>query len=746
MELDARSLGGVPGCETTTTTPLHNVCSLSRALVPLAGCFHQTPLDGLDTYEGEKVVMAHQSPMSFLNGEFTFRVTVLPTNLSPTYSLAPVLFGQHPLWSSAEKKGFSIGGNGVASGHEVAFGDGLHQASCIFTFPSAPSAGTSINIELHCEIVPEVWGSDAVVIVTSTLSSTSVPFMQTITADMDSDGHLDVLFGSALSRSVLWYRNAGNGSFSSSTSISDKMQELPALSATNFAHLASLEVGDLDLDGDPDLIMTTGDESVGYADRIALIPNLGTSGTGLWGYYAIWKNGYDHLGAVHAADLDGDGDLDLIYGRTDGANVIVLWNDCVLLSNGECDAWVHAAWERSSQPADAWSSGGSTVLASADMNGDLVADIVAASSDNDLIVCWYGSSAPGAQVVYTSAAVVVSQAVVDGPRSISLVDIDGDNDLDVFVRLFECQASVVLLRSGNESCCGDYSFVTGDWTWFTAGYLPISQGNALSTVTDAVDPAACMQACLDRTAGDCRAVAWNSLSYSCYLKAPSQSPVEAGFCSAQLTTSEWNWYHNDAVCGVQTEYVAINSIASGSVLVSSTVTWTSEHLASGASPDSFALTATDSPATIFSSSSLLANYTVSSGSLMAAAEPEVYTISVDVASFPPAPPPPPPMLCADPGTCFPGVDCKENASLPPGYTCGPCPEGAPPLAPNPMSEHYGALHVLGAADSAACLGCEELVFDTCLIRGQPEAWRLLRDSCVSASRDGSNSRHIPATD
>ncbi|KAK3262229.1 hypothetical protein CYMTET_28903, partial [Cymbomonas tetramitiformis] len=127
--------------------------------------------------------------------------------------------------------------------------------------------------------------------------------------------------------------------------------------------------------------------------------------------------------------------------------------------------------------------------------------------------------------------------------------------------------------------------------------------------------------------------------------------------------------------GVTTEYVAINSIASGSVLVSSTVTWTSEHLAAGASPDSFALTASNSPATIFSSSSLLADYTVSSGPLMAAADPEVYTISVDVASFPPAVPPPPPRLCADPGTCFPGVDCKENPSLPRGYSCGPCPEG-----------------------------------------------------------------------
>ncbi|KAK3262860.1 hypothetical protein CYMTET_28307, partial [Cymbomonas tetramitiformis] len=475
MELDARSLGGVPGCATTTATPLHNVCTLSRALVLLTGCFHQTPLAGLNTNGGNQVVMAHQSPMSFLNGEFTFRATVVPTDLNPNYSVIPVLFTQNPVASSSQGKGFSLG-SGFAQATtklQVAFGDGLHQASHKFTFPSAPSAGNSLSVELHCEIIPvagppssvagppasgaregvvrrsgavsrgagpccrapqhrEVWGSDAAVIVTNTLSSSSVPFIQTITADIDSDGHLDVLFGSALTRTVVWYKNDGSGSFSTSTSISDKMQELPSLGATDFANLASLEVGDIDLDGDPDLIMTTGDESVGYADRIALIPNLGTSGTGLWGYDAIWKNGYDHLGAVHAADLDGDGDLDLIYGRTDGANVIVLWNDCVRdPGTGVCNAWVHAAWQRLSQPTDAWSSGGSSILTSADMNGDLVADIVAASSENDLIVCWYGSSAPGAQVVYTTAAVVVSQAVVDGPRSISLVDIDGDNDLDV---------------------------------------------------------------------------------------------------------------------------------------------------------------------------------------------------------------------------------------------------------------------------------------------------------------------------
>ncbi|KAK3270608.1 hypothetical protein CYMTET_20999 [Cymbomonas tetramitiformis] len=122
--------------------------------------------------------------------------------------------------------------------------------------------------------------------------------------------------------------------------------------------------------------------------------------------------------------------------------------------------------------------------------------------------------------------------------------------------------------------------------------------------------------------------------------------------------------------GVETEYVSIDSLESGSVHVHSTIQWTEAHLARGASPDSFIAQATSDAASIFVESASLGTHSVTAaGPVMASG-----VVSVATVGFP-APPPSPPPMCEVLEPCFPGVLCGSDPAHPTGYLCGPCPEG-----------------------------------------------------------------------
>ncbi|KAK3255442.1 hypothetical protein CYMTET_35372, partial [Cymbomonas tetramitiformis] len=134
--------------------------------------------------------------------------------------------------------------------------------------------------------------------------------------------------------------------------------------------------------------------------------------------------------------------------------------------------------------------------------------------------------------------------------------------------------------------------------------------------------------------------------------------------------------------GVDSSLVTVNSITSGSVHVSTSVSWTQRHLNAGASPDDFITTASSSPADIFAGGALLAAQVVTSKNIMTSSSSELTEsiFSVAYPGFPmpppiPPPPPPPPPVCVALDPCFPGVPCFNDASAPEGFKCGTCPEG-----------------------------------------------------------------------
>ncbi|MEK6797550.1 MAG: VCBS repeat-containing protein, partial [Planctomycetota bacterium] len=114
-------------------------------------------------------------------------------------------------------------------------------------------------------------------------------------ADLDGDGDVDVLSASESDDKIAWYENTdGLGAFSSERII------------TTTAYWAtSVFAADLDGDGDSDVLSASS-----YDDKIAWYEN--TDGLGTFGGQRVITATANYAASVFAADLDGDGDIDVL--------------------------------------------------------------------------------------------------------------------------------------------------------------------------------------------------------------------------------------------------------------------------------------------------------------------------------------------------------------------------------------------------------------------------------------------------
>ncbi|MHC4533051.1 MAG: FG-GAP-like repeat-containing protein [Planctomycetota bacterium] len=132
--------------------------------------------------------------------------------------------------------------------------------------------------------------SDRNIIATSQQAS-GVQFV--FAADLNGDGHNDILSGSQFDNKIAWYPGHGGGAFGSQQVISTSAQWACSVYAT-----------DLDGDGDNDVISASRDD-----DKIAWYENLGG---GSFSSQRIISSQADGALSVYACDLDGDGDKDVL--------------------------------------------------------------------------------------------------------------------------------------------------------------------------------------------------------------------------------------------------------------------------------------------------------------------------------------------------------------------------------------------------------------------------------------------------
>ena len=208
--------------------------------------------------------------------------------------------------------------------------------------------------------------------------------------DIDGDGDLDVLTSGA-NADLAWHENVG-GVFT---------QRL-IVDRGNF-HLFAHPV-DFDGDGDADVLVAVWSHTAEDEDKIAWHEN---NGRGVFEERVIAPNVHQPRSA-HAADLDGDGDLDVLFASRDDDKVA--WY--------ENDGRVFEEHVISTDLSDA------TMVQAADLDGDGDADVLAASGSN-YSFSWYENDGRG---VFEERVISTRHIRV---RFMQVADLDADGDADI---------------------------------------------------------------------------------------------------------------------------------------------------------------------------------------------------------------------------------------------------------------------------------------------------------------------------
>ncbi len=152
--------------------------------------------------------------------------------------------------------------------------------------------------------------------------------------DIDGDGDMDVLSASANDNKIAWYKNNGQGTFGAQQII-----------IANISRPYSVYATDIDGDGDMDVLSASE-----YDSKIAWYDN--TDGQGTFGAQQIITTNALGAQSVYASDLDSDGDMDVLsasasdnkiawYENTDGHGNF--GDQQIITTNANSARAVHAA-------------------------------------------------------------------------------------------------------------------------------------------------------------------------------------------------------------------------------------------------------------------------------------------------------------------------------------------------------------------------------------------------------------------
>ena len=287
-----------------------------------------------------------------------------------------------------------------------------------------------------------------------------------VPADLDGDGDLDIVAGGDSVR--VWWNGDGSGGGDGSVWTQEVLAWL--------SEVRSVAVGDLDGDGDLDVV-SGGNVASGALYVLRNDPSVGAFVTELvpdtdWGW-SYSPAGIPGVGAqlVRLADLDADGDLDIV-----GANY-ELWTKAWWENDGAGGGWTgHTLDEPQARHGEPGQRSGFVV--DLDSDGDL--DVL-----HPRWLGWgvrwnrNGGSAFGGGVgaTWSNEDIVVTDQVL-GTRGVSVGDLDGDGDLDVFAAGDEMR----WWRNGDASGAGDATA----WNEVSIGPGAQALGSAVPWITESL--------------------------------------------------------------------------------------------------------------------------------------------------------------------------------------------------------------------------------------------------------------------
>jgi hypothetical protein len=216
--------------------------------------------------------------------------------------------------------------------------------------------------------------------------STSSDYKDVYAADIDNDGYIDVLSASSDDNQIAWYRNDGIGNFG------------PQQTITTSADGAAIVFAvDVDADGDMDALSGSfGD------DRIAWYEN--TDGLGTFGPLQDipLMSGFA-LRDIFPADIDGDGDADVVSVSQGSTNTLVAWHE-----NNDC-LGVFTSQETIDDSVWIW---GTRIVSSGDIDLDGDIDVLTVQ-EAGTEVSWYENTTPLVPQIYLPDLIVICDGIFE---------------------------------------------------------------------------------------------------------------------------------------------------------------------------------------------------------------------------------------------------------------------------------------------------------------------------------------------
>jgi hypothetical protein len=240
-----------------------------------------------------------------------------------------------------------------------------------------------------------------------------------VVADLDGDGHQDLVVANGLNDTVSVTMGDGSGELAS-----------PSTVATGSAPY-SLAVGDLDEDGDQDVVSG----NIG-ADTVSVLLGNGSGGFGAATSFAVG----DIPLSVALADLDGDRHQDLLTANY-GAGTVT-----VRRGTGLGGFAVGSTWATGNGPF---------AIVVRDLDGDGLLDAATADALGDTVSVLIGNGSGG-------FAAPVSTGVGLEPRALALADLDGDGHQDLVSSDYASDTLSVLRGDGAGGLTVVASVATGD--------------------------------------------------------------------------------------------------------------------------------------------------------------------------------------------------------------------------------------------------------------------------------------------
>lgn len=230
--------------------------------------------------------------------------------------------------------------------------------------------------------------------------------------DIDGDGNQDIVTANREDDTVSILLGNGDGTFQAATTVTvrDDLRAQPE----------GIALGDFDGDGNLDFAVTRS-----FATQSGVAVALG-DGAGGFGDLIETETGRDPRGIV-AADLNGDGNLDLAVSNNDSKDV------SILLGNG--DGTFTSAGDF------ATGQDGNEALAVGDIDGDGNLDVVVANRERDNVSVMLGDGTG-------SLAAPTNTDTGNAPVAVALASIGDDTKLDIITANEEDDSITILLSTG----------------------------------------------------------------------------------------------------------------------------------------------------------------------------------------------------------------------------------------------------------------------------------------------------------